>query len=87
MLLTVAQCLDMALEKDRLAALVLKQLLKTQHTDLAEIYRDRPVNTPSSTPTLNRNARERSSAIPARAEYADPRRPAIADSSLPAAGC
>ena len=29
MLLTVAQCLDMALENDRLAALVPKQLLKT----------------------------------------------------------
>ena len=40
MLLTVAQCLDMALENDRLAALVPKQLLKTQHTDLAEFYRD-----------------------------------------------
>ena len=40
MLLTVAQCLDMALENDRLAAAALKQLLKTQHTDLAEFYRD-----------------------------------------------
>jgi hypothetical protein len=40
MLLTVAQCLDMALENDRLAAAALKQLLKIQHTDLAEFYRD-----------------------------------------------
>ena len=35
MLLTVAQCLDMALENDRLAALVPKQLLEdSAHTDL-----------------------------------------------------
>ena len=40
MLLTVAQCLDMALENDRLAAAALKQLLKTQHTNRAEFYRD-----------------------------------------------
>ena len=40
MLLTVAQCLEMALENDRLAAAALKQLLKTQHTNRAEFYRD-----------------------------------------------
>ena len=40
MLLTVAQCLDMALENDRLAAAALKQLLKAQHTNQAEFYRD-----------------------------------------------
>ena len=40
MLLTVAQCLEMALENDRLAAAALKQLLETQHTDRAEFYRD-----------------------------------------------
>ena len=39
-MLTVAQCLDMALENDRLAALVPKQLLKTQHTNMAEFYRN-----------------------------------------------
>ena len=40
MVLTVAQCLDMALENDRLAAVVPKQKLKTQHRSLAEFYRN-----------------------------------------------
>ena len=40
MVLTVAQCLDMALENDRLAAVAPKQSIKTQHTNLAEFYRN-----------------------------------------------
>ena len=40
MLPTVVQCLDMALENDRLAAVTPKQLLKTQHVNLAEFYRN-----------------------------------------------
>ena len=40
MVLTVAQCLDMALENDRLAAVASKQSIKTQHTNVAEFYRN-----------------------------------------------
>ena len=47
MVLTVAQCLDMALENDRLAAVAPKQSIKTQHTNLAEFTAIWLANTPS----------------------------------------
>jgi hypothetical protein len=40
MLPTIAQCLDMALENERLAILTPKQSLKAQHTNSAEFYRN-----------------------------------------------